>query len=106
MEKSISFYEKILHFQVEEKVKFMKEDIVFLRLEDVRLELFLGNRVKQASYMHICFEVSCLTDYIDRCKEYDFCLVEGPYDLENGWKIAFVTGPFNETIEFLQVSLN
>lgn len=38
MEKSISFYRKALHFQVEEKVKFMEEDIVFLRLEDVRLK--------------------------------------------------------------------
>ncbi|MFC0474497.1 VOC family protein [Robertmurraya beringensis] len=104
MEKSISFYEKVLHFQVEEKVKFMEEDIVFLRLEDIRLELFLGDHVNKVSHTHICFEVPFLQEIILRCKEYHFCMVEGPYELENGWTTAFVTGPSNETIEFLQRS--
>lgn len=105
MEKSISFYKKALHFQIEKKVKFMEEEIVFLRLEDVRLELFLGDHVNKVSHTHICFEVPCITEVLLRCKEYDYCIVEGPYELEIGWKTAFVTGPSNETIEFLQMSL-
>lgn len=98
MEEAITFYENVLGFQTESRFSFMEEEIMFLTLENFRLELIPG----QQGLTHLCFEVNNLFDVMKQLGELQ--KLEGPYELQNGWKTVFYEGPHQEIIEFLQVS--
>lgn len=99
LEKSIAFYQKYLGFQEESRMYFMEEEIVFLALEDFRLEFISGHKETDKT-AHICFEVSDLAKVISRFEA--SLKIEGPYKLENGWETVFYKGPNQEILEFLQ----
>jgi lactoylglutathione lyase len=101
MEASLRFYQTYLGFQIEQKLLFMGKEIIFLTLGECRLELYPHQgEVSQNQAIHLCFEVNNLSDIVQ-----DVPVLEGPYQLENGWETVFVEGPNHEVLEFLQFNL-
>ncbi|SEM18460.1 Catechol 2,3-dioxygenase [Mesobacillus persicus] len=99
---SIAFYQTHLGFQIEQTLEFMGEEIVFLTLGECRLEL-ISNQAKaydgNSRGGHLCFVAADLTKVMK-----DIPILEGPYQLENGWRTLFCEGPDHEVIEFLQIN--
>lgn len=102
MKASIKFYQTYLGFQIEQTLSFMGEEMVFLTLGECRLELYPHHAdVSKTHGIHLCFEVDDFSNIIR-----DVPVLEGPYQLENGWKTVFVEGPNHEMLEFLQIHSN
>ncbi|WP_042454023.1 VOC family protein [Neobacillus dielmonensis] len=101
LDESVAFYQKHLGFLEESRMMFWDEEIVFLVLSDFRLELIRSKRNGNAERStHLCFEVGNLEEIIN---QFEPCrLLEGPYLLENGWRIVFFEGPNHEILEFLE----
>lgn len=96
---SIAFYQTHLGFQIEETLKFMGEEIVFLTSGECRLELISNQEnACHERTVHLCFEV----DDIGKLMK-EVPILEGPYQLDNGWRTVFFEGPDHEILEFLQV---
>lgn len=93
VEGAMAFYRSLCGFEVEERLTLMGEEIAFLRLGDLRLELYAG---EDTSASHICFEVEDIEPYLERLP-----LLEGPFELENGWRTAFFLGEDGEVLELL-----
>jgi len=103
LEKSKQFYKEILHFQEETSIQFLGENIIFLTLGGIRLELIESRDLQyQHDRMHLCFQVKNLKDTINDLAIKQMRIIEGPYHLENGWKIVFFEGPDGEVLEFLE----
>ncbi|WP_257351224.1 VOC family protein [Pseudalkalibacillus decolorationis] len=103
LERSISFFKRF-GFQVEQKVTLMGESLVFLTLDDFRLELTQVESLGEStSTIHFALEVKDLEQSLEKLGE-DIVVNEGPYNLENGWKTVFIIGPNGENIELLQVN--
>ncbi|WLD92535.1 VOC family protein [Alkalihalobacillus sp. AL-G] len=101
LERSISFY-KQFGFKVESKLELMGETIVFLQLEEFRLELVQADSlIDQATSIHFALEVKDVDEVLSNWRDH-LIIHEGPYNLENGWKTVFITGPSGEGIELLQ----
>ncbi|MEH7386654.1 VOC family protein [Bacillus sp. JJ1521] len=98
LEDSVDFYKHFLGFQEEKRFRFMEEEIVFLTLDDFRIELISSNTINA----HICFEVSNLDRIITSLT--GLRKIEGPYRLDNGWQTVFYKGPTTEILEFLQTN--
>jgi lactoylglutathione lyase len=103
METSIAFYQRYLGLQEEGRLRFEKEDIVFLVNSDFKIELISGGQQNVSQGVHICFEVDSIEDIIKTFIKDGIFASEGPYMLHNGWKTVFYEGPDNEVIEFLQI---
>lgn len=99
LEESITFYKKLLGLEIESRLSFMDEEIVFLVSDDFRLELIETPEYDKTA--HICFAVNNLQDVMNEFNSYQ--KLEGPYKLHNGWETVFYEGPNQETIEFIQI---
>ncbi|MEH7072399.1 VOC family protein [Neobacillus drentensis] len=100
LEDSVSFYKKYLGFQEECRFFFLEDEIVFLTSGDFRIELI--STQSEEKHAHLCFEVTNLTEIIDRLGADR--IAEGPYTLQNGWETIFYEGPTKkDIIEFLQI---
>jgi lactoylglutathione lyase len=95
LERAAVFYRSLYGFEEEQRLTLLGERLVFLQKGSFRLELYEG---EDSSSSHICFEVSDLDPYLNRLP-----LLEGPYELGNGWRNAFFQGPDGEVLEFLQL---
>ncbi|MFS0820939.1 VOC family protein [Bacillus sp. 1P02SD] len=100
LEDSVNFYKAQLGFTEEIRFAFMEEEIVFLTLGEIRLELIASHTLNT----HICFEINNLDRFIPTLT--GLRKVEGPYQLENGWQTVFYEGPSKELLEFLQTTKN
>ncbi|MCR8643496.1 VOC family protein [Paenibacillus sp. N1-5-1-14] len=105
LDRSIAFYKEILGFIVETQLVAMGERIAFLTLEEFRLELVqpLIDETIQHRSSHLAFRIQDLREHIDLLRDQHITPVEGPYDLENGWRIAFYEGPDGEKLEFVEL---
>jgi lactoylglutathione lyase len=100
-----NFYIKFFGFEEVEKVVFMEEKILFLRLGDFRLELIQqSEECFSNEKKHLCFETTNLYDCIEKFSAAGLEISEGPYMLKNGWKTVFYKGPVNEYIEIIEIS--
>ncbi|THE12097.1 glyoxalase/bleomycin resistance/dioxygenase family protein [Bacillus timonensis] len=100
LEDSVTFYKDDLGFTEETRFVFMEEEIVFLTLGEIRLELIASHTLNT----HICFEVSNLDSIMPSLTS--LRKVEGPYQFDNGWQTVFFEGPSKEILEFLQIIKN
>ncbi|WP_449538512.1 VOC family protein [Ferdinandcohnia sp. Marseille-Q9671] len=98
---TVDFYKRQFGFEEESRLMFMEEELVFLRLGNFRLELFSGKQVGEL-HAHICFEVSDLDKIMFQFS--NFSIVEGPYQLANGWRTVFYEGTDGHILEFLQLT--
>ena len=94
VERAAAFYRSLYGFELEERLTLMGEEIAFLRMGEFRLELYEG---EDHAASHICFEVDDIEPYLVTQQ-----VLEGHYELENGWRTAFFQGVDGEVIELLQ----
>lgn len=102
IKESVTFYKKYFGLKEEYRFFVLNEEVVFLTSSDCRFELISGKQQNTTTSNHICFEVTDLNEAIGRFA--DLKKVEGPYQLENGWRTVFFEGPNQEIIELLQTS--
>jgi lactoylglutathione lyase len=95
LERAVTFYRSLYGFEDMQRLTLLDESIVFLQKGDFRLELYEG---PDPSASHLCFEVPELEPLLTTLP-----LLEGPNELENGWRNAFFQGPDGEVLEFLQL---
>jgi lactoylglutathione lyase len=106
LQASTDFYMDLLGLMPIRKLEFMDEKLVFLASEGFQIELISKRSktcLKRSSHVHICIETARLEEMISKFSERGYPPAEGPYLLENGWKIVFYEGPDHEVIEFLEV---
>jgi lactoylglutathione lyase len=103
LERSIAFYQKYLGLHEDGRIEWNKENMVFLKMNDFRLELISGGQHQVSGGIHICLEVDNVQEVIHAFNEDGISALEGPYKLKNGWEIVFYQGPDNEVVEFLQI---
>lgn len=104
MDATIAFYNKYAGFVVGNRIRFMGEELVFLELGDMHLEIISSKQGKsKVENAHICFEVANIEEVITHFQQDGRKPEEGPYQLENGWRTVFFLGPDQELIEFLQI---
>jgi lactoylglutathione lyase len=104
LERSISFYQEVLGFQLSERIRLAGEEIAFLTRGNSRLELIKAeNRSPISTNLHTAFEVEELLSWANRLRELNVRIVEGPLLLENGWKNLFFYGPDRELIELVEL---
>lgn len=105
MEKSKAFYQT--HFGFEEKFAAVlgKEHILFLSRNEEWLELiFDPNTAHLHSHVHFAWEVEDLEGEIKRLSLQGLEPVEGPIQLDNGWKAVFFEGSDGEIIELISIN--
>ncbi|PLS15364.1 glyoxalase/bleomycin resistance/dioxygenase family protein [Bacillus sp. M6-12] len=101
LEKSVDFYTNSLGFKVDTSLVWSGQKISFLALGDFRLELIEQTDEGEISdRSHICFKVDAIEPIVSRLGE--SAVDEGPYMLENGWRIIFCKGTDGEILEFLE----
>ncbi|WP_409347075.1 VOC family protein [Paenibacillus sp. MBLB4367] len=104
LERSVSFYERIMGFVPEMRLQWEDERIAFLTLGHFRLELVQPETfIYMPSNTHMAFEVDDLTRLCEWLVSESIPLVEKPVILDNGWKSVFVSGPDGELLEFLEI---
>lgn len=103
MERSKDFYINLLNFHEEASLLLLGEQITFIRLGSIRIELIENKQRKQHhDSIHLCFQVKNLNIAIQTFTEAGLEIIEGPYHLENGWQSVFYQGPDGEILEFLE----
>lgn len=105
LERSKEFYQTYFGFKEEMYFTWGSEKILFLKKDNDRLELIeepgKGDGSK-GTFLHLALEVAELKKELGVVKEKGLIPVEGPLELENGWKVAFFFGPDGEIIEMVE----
>ncbi|WP_102272608.1 VOC family protein [Cytobacillus massiliigabonensis] len=102
---SIQFYKRMFGFSFEKYLMFQDEKIVFLRNENVQIELIESEENKAPLHsIHIAWQLEDIEDWIRKLKKEGLYPLEGPYSLKNGWITVFYEGPDREIIELIQVN--
>lgn len=105
LDRSIQFYQQFIGFQVELQTELLGEQITFLTLENMRLELIqVEERTTISHNVHLAFEVQNMSEVIQLCNQVNVTIVEGPYQFENGWESLFILGPDKELIELIRIT--
>ncbi len=107
-ERSVSFYQNILGFQVKETFQTEKSRIVFLTLNDFTLEMICPKEYVQplapkGVIAHLAFGTDDVEEEVKRLKEKGVSFTKEPYVALNGSvKVAFFEGPDGEEIELAE----
>ncbi|MBS7531240.1 VOC family protein [Hazenella sp. IB182353] len=103
LDRSISFYQKWFHYQVEGRFILQDESIVFLKYQDSIIELVENaNLNSHRSDLHMAFSIEDIESLLVDMKKEDVRIIEDVITLKNGWKNAFIQGPDAEWIELIQ----
>lgn len=105
LNESILFYKQKFGFSFEQYLTLQDEKIVFMRNEDVQIELIESEESPVPLHsIHTAWQVEDIEDWIGKLKIEGLYPSEGPYSLRNGWVTVFYEGPDHETIELIQVN--
>jgi lactoylglutathione lyase len=97
------FYETMFGFIVEHRLDVVEEQITFMKLNSIRIELITSqNMISKEGTVHIAWEVENLDEWISKLDSNGLLPTEGPIFLENGWKTVFYQGPNLEVIELIE----
>ena len=102
---SQEFYQMYFGYEEELNLKWGSENILFLKKGDCRLELIEepeGEGGSKYAFLHIALVACDLEREMGVLKEKGLMPVEGPFFLENDWKVAFYDGPDGEIIELVE----
>ncbi|MCJ7841909.1 VOC family protein [Lederbergia sp. NSJ-179] len=104
LDHSISFYESMFDFKMEQFLTLSGEKIAFLKNEDVKIELIeLEDIPPPCHSVHIAWQVEDIESWMKRLRGKGLSSSEGPYKLKNGWVTVFYEGLDGEVIELIQV---
>ncbi|PPA70805.1 VOC family protein [Jeotgalibacillus proteolyticus] len=102
------FYVRNFGFIRETLFRLGSEKIIFLRKDDVRLEIIEDNEFISCSccsHTHFAWEVEGLDELMAALNEAGLQIEEGPFTLANGWKTVFYLGPDQELIELVEAKV-
>jgi lactoylglutathione lyase len=104
--RSIAFYREVFGLEVAETFSFGDEQIAFMRVGSVRLELIEGGPPRDGAGVvdHFAFEVSGLDRLVERLRQCGVTLLdERPVRVAPvGARILFCLGPDGERIELFE----
>ncbi|MFL8937362.1 VOC family protein [Rossellomorea oryzaecorticis] len=102
LERSKQFYQTHFGFKEEFTAVIGSEEIVLLKRDEERLELIQdGDSALSQSMVHFAWETADLEAEIERLSRLGLEPVEGPVQLDNGWRAVFYKGPDGELIELI-----
>ncbi|XXM72749.1 VOC family protein [Lysinibacillus sphaericus] len=105
LERSKRFYQTHFDFKEEFTAVIGSEEIVFLKRDEERLELIQdGYSASLQSRVHFAWQTSDLDEEIKRLSRKGLEPVEGPVQLDNGWRAVFYNGPDEELIELITIT--
>lgn len=109
MDASIRFYTEVLGLQLAGRVSLDGETelgfLSFPETDNVQVELISKGHdglPERGKVDHIAFTVSDIDRETERLKELGVKLIEEPYTILDGVRIAFFYGPDGERLEFYQ----
>ncbi|WP_158598372.1 VOC family protein [Falsibacillus albus] len=101
---AISFYEQLFGFTVEARLSLVDEEIAFLKRDGITIELVQGEvGPAKAGSLHMAWQVDHLDKWMKSLGQMNVHPAEGPFHLENGWKVAFFKGSNDEVIELMEI---
>lgn len=109
LDRSIHFYCDTFGFEFEEKLIMFDEEIAFLKLGQMLLELIqpLQTTTKKhhtLQQQHLALAVNRKSQrFVEIINNSNIEVDDGPYHLQNGWTILFLLGPDGECIEIVQM---
>ncbi|WP_062105658.1 VOC family protein [Bacillus niameyensis] len=104
LDDSISFYERMFDFKIEQFLTWSGEKIAFLKNDDVRIELIEAENTPDLCHsVHVAWQVDDIESWMKRLDGKGLSPSEGPYKLKNGWITVFYEGLDGEVIELIQV---
>ncbi|WP_175989934.1 VOC family protein [Bacillus sp. Marseille-Q1617] len=107
LKRSKGFYQTLFGFKEEFTAVIGSEEIVFLKRNEDWLELIEDrDRGPSNSRVHFAWETADLEAEIKRLARLDLVPVEGPIQLDNGWRAVFYKGPDEELIELISIKTN
>jgi lactoylglutathione lyase len=101
LERSILFYKTLLGLHFIKRVRFLKEELIFLQGEGLTIE-FIQKETPLPSSSHLAFHTESIYKTMLGLEDKGIYAMEGPYTLNNGWRTVFYEGPDGETIEFIE----
>ncbi|OIU66383.1 VOC family protein [Rossellomorea aquimaris] len=102
LERSKRFYQTHFGFKEEFTAVIGSEEIVFLKRDEEWLELIQDrDSASLQSRVHFAWETADLDVEIMRLARKGLEPVEGPVQLDNGWRAVFYKGPDGELIELI-----
>ena len=104
LEDSKLFYQTYFGFREELYLEWGGEAILFLVKDTLRLELIHDSVMEEEHSLkaHFALEVENLGEWIDFLNEQEIMPTEGPFDIDNGWRVVFFSGPDGEVIELVE----
>jgi predicted enzyme related to lactoylglutathione lyase len=103
LQDSIQFYERMFDLKIEQRFTLNGEKIVFLKNEDVKIELIESKDMSTLSNsVHIAWQVDDIEGWMKGLSNKGLFPSEGPYKLKNGWIAVFYEGLDGEMIELVQ----
>ncbi|MGG1572657.1 VOC family protein [Fictibacillus sp. NRS-1165] len=101
MDAASEFYKKALGMKERFRFHWMGEHLLFLDNGSIKIELVERiDGTDEAS--HIAYVTHHLEGLADSLRERGVLPLEGPYQLENGWRTVFYEGRSGEVIEFVE----
>ncbi|MEL3972178.1 VOC family protein [Rossellomorea oryzaecorticis] len=98
------FYQTLFGFKEVFTADIEGEEIVFLKRNEDWLELIEDqDNGLSNSRVHFGWEKADLEAEIKRLARLDLAPVEGPIQLDNGWRAVFYKGPDGELIELISI---
>jgi lactoylglutathione lyase len=106
LEESEKFYKEMFGFKVEHRLTILSEKITFMttRDESIRIELIKEETVLPVEGTnHLAWEVKRIEHMTGKLASRGLFPIEGPFELDNGWKTVFYLGPNLEIIELIEI---
>lgn len=99
-----SFYIEVLGFNEEYCLRLPEEKVVFLTKEGFRIELIepLGE-FKESDGYHLAFTINDFGFLENELQNFGLKHVEGPYNLDNGWKVIFFEDEKMQLYEWIEM---
>ena len=109
--RSVQFYNGILGMEIiERKVSPRGSQLVFLRFPNTDCDLELcsfqnsGKVEVPEDLVHLAFQVQDLEQCINKLKDENIPITEGPIETKNGTRFIFIEDPDKYEIELMQCS--
>jgi lactoylglutathione lyase len=106
LEESEKFYMEMFGFKLEHSLNLEIEKITFMTTSDAftRIELIQAESVLPVEgTIHLAWEVNRIEHMVQQLVSKGLHPIEGPLQLESGWKTVCYQGPNSESIELIEI---
>mgnify|MGYP001951454819 CR=1 FL=1 len=101
---AIQFYQNVFQAKILLYLEEWEEKIAFIQIDTLTIELIEdASAEEKVNDRHLCFQVDDIHSIASKLEKFEMFLLEGPYELKNGWTTVFYQGKHGEIIEFFQI---